>query len=367
MACLCLVAIAGQATGLYSLVRYGAEREGWNAQKSQFASVQSEWNRLSQQFTGDLGDLKQQKSALAAEIEKLEEDRKRLAEDLAKVRGQFDSIAQSRDEAISLQHRAQQQQQQALDAEQAAQARTAELTKSHSTVQRDIDALKMELASLEKAAQANRLAVDQQKTAIGKQAQELADLAMRLTAGRDDLRKQNADLLTVSDELTKALAAKQMAIATGNAVVDESDRLTKTREELALFSGKVVAMKSERDAVQSELAKEQTRLQNAKDKLADYLEQWRTRETITKQVATLQLEIGKLTKSQSDIEALVQRLKDEQTRAEQSATAKTKELSDLQSRVDALRNEEGKLASALLERIKALKPGSPPEGKEDEK
>jgi chromosome segregation ATPase len=362
MAGLCLIAIGAQATGLYSLVQFGAEREGWNAQKSQFANVQSEWNRLSQEFNGELEQQKVQKAALAAEIVKLDDDRRRLAEDLAKVKGQYDSIAESRDEAIALHRRAQQQQQAALDAEQAAQTRTAELNNQLTTIQRDIVQLKNEQVTLEKAVQVNRTTADQQKMVIAGQSQELAELDKRLVSGRDELRKQNADLLKASDELAKALAAKQAALA----VVDEGERLTKAQDELASLTGQIAALKTEKGAIQTEFAKEEARLQNAKERLADYLEQWKTRDTITKQVTSLQADVARLTKERADIEGALETLRSEHANAQSAAEAKSKELSDVQKSLDELRKEEIRLGAVLLEKVKALKSAESPQGAGDE-
>lgn len=362
MTLLCLVAIAGQSIGLFSLIRFGAEREGWNAQKVQFANVQSEWEKLSSSATSKVSELDQKKNSLMAEISKLEDDRSRLADDVAKVKGQFESLSQSREEALALQRRAQQQQQAALDAETAAQTRVTELTKSKGSLEGDIEQLKTERDGIQSAVQTAQLTSEQQKAAIAKQAQELTDMDKRLSSGREELRKQNAEMLKASDDLAKALAGKQAALATTIAAADEKERVSKLQEELATLTGKVAALKSEKETTQSDLAKEETRLQNAKLKLADFLEQWKTRETVLKDLTKIQADLTTLNAAKTSAEGELQRLKEQLAKSELDAATKSKERTELQSRIDELRKEEAKLAAALLERIKSLKAGDAKEG-----
>jgi chromosome segregation ATPase len=365
MVLLCLVAILGQAIGLYSLIRHGSEREGWNAQKAQFANVQSEWEKVTNSASIEVKELDQKRSALLLEIKKLDEDRKRNAEEAAKVKGQLDSFTQSREETLTLQRRAQEQQQLALDAESAAKARTAELATAKENLERDLEQLKTESMALQKAAQAAKTTSEQQAAAIAKQTQELAEMDKRLASGREEVRKQNADLIKASEDLAKALSGKQAALAATTAAADESERVSKLQDELAKLTGVVAALKSEKETTQSDLAKEETRLQNAKLRLADYLEQWKTRETILKDLSTLQTDLASLKTNKATAEQELQGLKDQLTKATVDASTKSKEVTEIQARVEELRKEEARLAAALLERVKSLKATDAKEGTPD--
>lgn len=351
-----LIALAGQSVGLRSLIQYGLERDGWLTQKQRQDQILSEWMELNSQLKAELDELKTSKSELMTENAKLSAEQKRLADELVPVKAQFEAISKARDEAVSLQQRAKQQEQTSLDAAQAAQLKADDLGKTNKEVAAAISNLKMEKDQLSQTVTTLQATVTSQKDAIAKQTQDLTELDTQLSKSKDGLRKVNADLVMASRDLESALKEKQDAKAAILDAIDNSERLTKIKDEFASVTGKVAALKTEKESLVAEIAKEETRIENAKKKLAAYLEQWNNRDLLTKEITTMQSDLAKLNGDKKALIESIAELTQKQKDAESAVLTKNKLASDTQGRIDELLKEETRLANALLERIKNSTP-----------
>jgi chromosome segregation ATPase len=340
---------------LTSVLQHSADKASWNAQKEQFANVQREWDQLGERQRSDVDTLQKDKELLGTEVVKLREDRSRVADDLSKVQGQFDSLASTRDEAVALTRRAQEQRQVALDAEQSIQRQLGDLKKQQETLQSAITRLTGERDSIQLAVNTTQSTLDIQKTELAKRTQDLMAIDERVTAAREELRKQNAALVTVSEEVVKLLAQRQSARNDIADATDESDRVAKAKREMATLNGQLQALKTEKASIESDLAKDEARLQHAKVKLADYVEQWKTRDSIVKEVSTLRSDQTKLASDKVMLEAAIATLNEKQSELAAGLALKEKQSADLQSRIDELRKEDIRLSATVLAKTKTIK------------
>jgi chromosome segregation ATPase len=192
---LSIAAIAAQSAGLMSMVRFVTTREGWEAQKNQFAEVTSEWEQMSASTKAKIDQFRQGETAAEQKRVAAEKELEDVLKKLATGKGELDALTQSATSALDQQRRSQSEEQASLDAIQKLKGEISDLGKQKTTLQTQIESNGKLLESVQARVATNQSTLESQDTELKSNEQKRLQLENSLKTSRESLRKVNEDLL----------------------------------------------------------------------------------------------------------------------------------------------------------------------------
>ena len=352
---LCLIAIAAQGSGLWSVVRFVTSRESWEAQKNQFAAVTSEWEQMSSATKSKidqyrLEQVQAEQKKIAAEKE-LEDALKRLAT----VKGELDAVQQSASSALDQQRRSQSDEQASLDAIQKLKGDISDLTKRKTTLENQLDSNGKLIDTTQSRIAVNQTTLESQDTELKENEQKRQQLETSLKTARENLRKVNDELLASNDDLAEALKAKKEATIATDAAMNLAKEVETLKSEKAKLSGEMVALSTQKQELEKELATSDSRMNVARTKLADYLDKWNNRDKLSQEIDDLNARVTTLKKSESDTTANIAKLTDQSIKLETKTKTLAEEIKTADSQLTELKNRQKEVLAELVELQKLKK------------
>ncbi len=359
---LCIAAVAAQAVGLVSVIKYVTTREAWEAQKNQFSEVASEWEMLSQSAQSRISS--HQKQEIDAEQRKIaaEKELEEALKKLAATKGELDAIQSSANSAVELQKRAQAEEQASLDSIQKLKGELGELAKQKAAMQAQIDSSSKELQTAQTRLAGDKATLESQDATIKSNEAKVAQLDASLKAARENLRKVSDELLAANNDVAAALEAKKEATVATEAAMKLAKDVEKLQQDQAKISGEIAALSMQKLELEKDLTTSDSRMNNARAKLAEYLDKWNNRDRLNQEVDQMSTRVNTLRKSESELTDGISRLTDQSIKLETKTKGLTQEIKNAEAQLADLKNQQKEALAELLELQKLKKEA---EGKGD--
>lgn len=346
---LCVVAVVAQSAGLFSVVNYVTSREGWEAQKSQFAEVKSEWEAMSLSTKEKIDAERKQQLQVEQDRVSAEKSLETVLQNLAKAKGEFDSIETAASYAEDVLKRTQAQEQSALDNVQLLERQVSELTKSKSDIQTQVTASQETIQGIDARIAIKQATLESQNRELQGNGQSLSQMDAALKTTRDNLRKASDDLVKANEDLATTLAAMNTANAASESSKNIKVEVDGLRSEKAKLSGEVEALVTQKLNVEKEIATADSRLVVANSRLAEYLEKWNNRENLTREITDLLDRVKNLKQTESDTLDNMAKMNDQSVQLTTRVRSLLTDVQAAETQLAELRKRQQDLIKELLE------------------
>ena len=211
LATLGALALLGQAWGMRTLVRFGAEREAWVAAQAEHAGVVAEHQKVILERQSELERLRQAQAEASGIVQTTTSDRDRLVAEVTRLRSESEVIRQGRDEAVRQQQAANKSAADAKIVENAARADSAIVELKRNELRADCDRLTTDRVALQQSVTESGRSLTQQQEQLKTVRQQQADLTEQVDGLVLQVQATQARLVKASAAETDSISAKESA------------------------------------------------------------------------------------------------------------------------------------------------------------
>lgn len=352
---LSFAAIIAQSAGLVSVVRYVTNREGWEAQKAQYAVVKSEWESMSVSTKAKIDDQRKQQLQIEQDRASAEKELEIVLQKLAKSKGELDTLQVAADSAEEVQKRAQSQEQTTLDNVQVLERQLSDLAKLKAELEVQTSSAKQAFEGLDAKISSNQTTLDGQNRELQANSVRLTQMDAALKTTRESLRKAGDDLVKANEDLSAALSAMRNATAETESAKNIKTEVDGLKSEKAKVSGEIEALLSQKLSLEKELSTADSRLVVANSRLAEYLEKWNNRENLNREIDELLNRVKGLKQTESDSVENISKLNEQSVQLVTSVKSLSDQVEASELQLAELRQKQRELIKELLELQKLKK------------
>ncbi len=352
---LSFVAIIAQSAGLVSVVRYVTNREGWEAQKAQYAVVKSEWESMSVSTKQNIDDQRKQQLQIEQDRARAEKELEIVLEKLAKSKGELDTLQVAADSAEEVQKRAQSQEQTTLDNVQVLERQLSDLSKRKIELEVQTSSAKETLEGLDAKISNNQTTLDGQNRELQANSVRMTQMDAALKTTRESLRKAGDDLVKANEDLSAALSAMTNATAETESAKNIKAEVDSLRSEKAKLSGEIDSLLSQKLGLEKELTTADSRLAVANSRLAEYLDKWNNRENLSREIDELLNRVKGLKQTESDTVENISKLNERSVQLVASVKSLSDQVEASELQLTELRKKQQELIKELLDLQKLKK------------
>jgi chromosome segregation ATPase len=170
------------------------------------------------------------------------------------------------------------------------------------------------------------------------------------------------ELLAANNDVAAALEAKKEATVATEAAMKLAKDVEKLQQDQAKISGEIAALSMQKLDLEKDLTTSDSRMNNARAKLAEYLDKWNNRDRLTQEIDQMSTRVNALKKSESELTDGISRLTDQSIKLETKTKGLTQEIKNAEAQLADLKNQQKEALAELLELQKLKKEA---EGKGD--